>query len=143
MSRANPNRYESSASVTAMLKTRLCVDDVLTALGLDSDLGVECPSQHCGALDALVQTANGDGWRCKTCDASGDIFTLVMERRDMTFPRARDWLEANALPKRRDGKTRDLFAESSSRDSGKAGRAAGGQSALPHGAGRAARRRTT
>ena len=109
MTRDNPNGYEASASVTAMLKTRLCVDDVLSALGLDTDLGDECPSQRCGAIDAMVKTANGSGWRCTSCGASGDIFTLVMERKDMTFSRARKWLEENAMPKRKDTKTGDLF----------------------------------
>jgi hypothetical protein len=107
MSRVNPNRYEDSTSRTAMLKSRIGVADVMSALMLDTDLGNQCPVDHCGAF-AVVETKDGNGWRCTECGAKGDIFNLVMIKLDKTFPAARDWIEERVLPKRKDRKTGEL-----------------------------------
>lgn len=142
MTRDNPNTFEASASRTAMIKSRIGVGDVLSALQLDTDLGNECPTATCGSF-ALKQTKDGQGWKCGACGTTGDIFTLVMIKLEKSFPAARDWIEERVMPKRKDKKTGDLFCESSSRNSGEAGRAADGRSALPHGASRAVRSRDT
>lgn len=105
----SPNRHEAREARKAILKARLSVSDVIVALGLDSDLGPVCPAPACGAVGTVHETANSQGWRCAACDASGDIFTLAMEAKDLAFPGAVKWLEENALPARRDRKTRDLF----------------------------------
>lgn len=105
----NPNRHEDRTSTVAMLKSRISVADVLSALMLASDLGDLCPDPHCERV-ALVRTKDGQGWRCTECGATGDIFTLVMLKHDKDFPAARRWVEGNVLPSRRDETTPDLFA---------------------------------
>lgn len=112
--RSNPNRYEDSASRTAMLKSRIGVADVMDALMLSTDLGDQCPDDLCGAFD-FKTTKDGHGWRCGACGASGDIFNLVMLKLDKNFRQARDWIEERVMPKRKDARTGDLFGNGGKR----------------------------
>lgn len=88
------------------IKRRVEIADAIAALGLDTDMGDECP--RCHALGAMASSKTGESAHCSSCDETFDVVALVRAARGMSFAAACDFLETECL-KARDDKTRDLF----------------------------------
>ncbi|MEM9014067.1 MAG: hypothetical protein AAGB02_03065 [Pseudomonadota bacterium] len=94
----------------AYVKARSFYAEVTHALGLNHELGDECPT--CGGF-TLRSTANELGYFCDNpaCGDKGDMIDLVCLKRDCDFVRAIGFLEEAIAGGPKDTHTLDFFAE--------------------------------
>ena len=87
------------------VKDKARYNEVAAALGLDTDLGDECP--WCFGL-SLKPCCDGKGCFCEACSRTGDMIDLVEEKRGGGHVAAIEFLES-LIVSRRDSRTGDLF----------------------------------
>lgn len=92
------------------VKSKVTISDVAVLREANlSDDGRRCDCPSCGGLRTAAITKDDKGFRCTTCDASGDVIAFEMAAGGEGFPAALSSLQAVAA--RRDGATGDLFNE--------------------------------
>ncbi len=96
-----PGRFATAAGITAEVKTRLNVADVVGETVALKKAGSTfkglCPF-HGEKTPSFVVTPARESWHCFGCGLGGDIFSFVMQRDGLTFPEA---LKVLGGPRRR------------------------------------------
>ena len=94
-----PGRFATAAGITAEVKTRLNVADVVGETVALKKAGSTfkglCPF-HGEKTPSFVVTPARESWHCFGCGLGGDIFSFVMQRDGLTFPEALKVLAARA-----------------------------------------------